>query len=475
MPCHRVAATLAAPRNPVHPKLLPFRFRELPALLSGRDGGGLKGQLTRGAAGSFVLKIMSALIGLLITALFARLLGPDGLGRYAFAWSVIVLLSVPACLGSPNIAVRFTASYLAREQWPLLRGFVTTFRVAMLIASLLVLVVAAAVLMLRADSIEPSSLSVMLVALLLLPVRPQQIFAEGATRGLGRIVGAQAPEAVGRHVTIVILLGIAWLLGIVPDRLTPAGLMTMQVISSMVMLGLISVLLHRAMPRQVSGAEPERDTAEWVRSGLPLVAVTVLSNLNGQFNLLATGWLGSAEDTGIFRVSLQSVMMVNFFLMAANMALAPAIASLHARDERGRLQRVLTGSARTVLLAALPVALFLMVFSGWFLGLVFGAEFARGGTALAIMAFGQLVNAAAGSVGVVLNMTGNERYSVYGLGTALVANVILCWLLIPGLGVTGAAIAYTVSIVTWNTMLYALVVRRTGFHTAAWYVRPPGQ
>lgn len=454
--------------------MLPFRLRELPALLLARDGGGLKGQLTRGAAGSFALKILSALLGLLMTALFARLLGPDGLGRYAFAWSLMMLLAVPASLGHPNMAVRFMASYRTREQWSLMRGFVGASGLAMLAASLLVMAIMALLLAARADSIAPASLSVMLVALLLLLVRPQQVFAEGAIRGLGHVVGAQAPEAVGRHLVLLVLLGIAWLIGIVPGSLTPAGLMTMQLISAAFMLALTWYLLWRATPSAARLAHRERDTTEWVRSGVPLLAVAVIGGLNGQLNLLATGWLAGAEDTGIYRVANQSATLINFVLMSTNMAMAPAVAALHARGERGRLQRALTGSARVVLLASLPVALFLVVFAGWFLGFVFGEEFGRGGTALAIMAFGQLVNAVAGPVGLVLNMTGNERFSAYGLATAVAVNGVLCYLLIPQFGVTGSAVAFTVSMVTWNVMLYAMVLKRTGLHCGAWLPRRAG-
>jgi len=71
------------------------------------------------------------------------------------------------------------------------------------------------------------------------------------------------------------------------------------------------------------------------------------------------------------------------------------IASLCASGETRRLQRVITKSACVVSLLSLPVALGLIIFGRWTL-LLFGQEFTRDETTLAILSTDQLVNAAAG-------------------------------------------------------------------------------
>jgi O-antigen/teichoic acid export membrane protein len=108
----------------------------------------------------------------------------------------------------------------------------------------------------------------------------------------------------------------------------------------------------------------------------------------------------------------------------------------------------------------------LVIFPDIYLG-IFGASFDTGATALTILALGQLVNAAAGPAGNVLIMTGHERAAVRGMGAGLFANFVLGILLIPPLGVTGGAIAFTSSLVLWNTVLMLLARSRVGINVTA--------
>lgn len=110
-----------------------------------------------------------------------------------------------------------------------------------------------------------------------------------------------------------------------------------------------------------------------------------------------------------------------------------------------------------VIALSLPVALGLIVFGKPILATVFGPEYAAGALALAILCVGQLLNAGFGSVGNILNMTGHERDTVLGVAIGAISNVALNLLLIPPLGIDGAAIAIAMSLLIWNSWL-AIVV-----------------
>lgn len=79
--------------------------------------------------------------------------------------------------------------------------------------------------------------------------------------------------------------------------------------------------------------------------------------------------------------------------------------------------------------------------------LMFGEEFTKGGVALTILSFGYLVNAAMGSVGTLLVMTGRERDAATSVGATAVMNVILNVSLIAGWGLEGAATATAISMI----------------------------
>jgi len=152
--------------------------------------------------------------------------------------------------------------------------------------------------------------------------------------------------------------------------------------------------------------------------------------------------------------------------VAANMPLAPVIARMHARKDRRQLQHATERVAKVTLLVSAPIAAGLAIFPRIYLGL-FGASFHTGTTALTILALAQLVNAAAGPAGNVLIMTGHERVAVRGIGAGLIVNLVLGVVLVPGLGVTGGAIASASSLVVWNTVLLTLARRRVKVNVTA--------
>jgi len=95
---------------------------------------------------------------------------------------------------------------------------------------------------------------------------------------------------------------------------------------------------------------------------------------------------------------------------------------------------------------------------------LFGADFVAGYPALIILTAGMIVNAAAGPVGLLLNMTGHQRLCAKIFGTSALINVVLNALLIPQLGIVGAALATAATMILWNLWLLIMVARKLDLH-----------
>ena len=116
---------------------------------------------------------------------------------------------------------------------------------------------------------------------------------------------------------------------------------------------------------------------------------------------------------------------------------------------------------------SLPIALAFIVFGREILALAFGQAYAGADLALAILALGQLVNAGAGSVGILLIMSGNQRRAASGVAFGAGLNVVLGVLLIPPYGVNGAAVAAAAGLVLSNLLLVDIARRTLGIHSTA--------
>jgi O-antigen/teichoic acid export membrane protein len=91
---------------------------------------------------------------------------------------------------------------------------------------------------------------------------------------------------------------------------------------------------------------------------------------------------------------------------------------------------------------------------------LFGRGFDAGYMAMVILAVGNSAGGIVGPTALVLNMTGEQDATARAYGTAAVANILLNALLIPPLGIVGAACATGMTDVAVSVWLYGVVRRR---------------
>jgi O-antigen/teichoic acid export membrane protein len=100
--------------------------------------------------------------------------------------------------------------------------------------------------------------------------------------------------------------------------------------------------------------------------------------------------------------------------------------------------------------------------------------FVEGFQAMIILAAGLLARAAVGPVERLLTMLGEQRIcaAIYALAFAI--NLALCIILIPRLGIEGAAISTTTALVVESVMLFVVTKNRLALHAFIW-ARPKVQ
>ncbi|MBK8952182.1 MAG: polysaccharide biosynthesis C-terminal domain-containing protein [Chitinophagaceae bacterium] len=149
-----------------------------------------------------------------------------------------------------------------------------------------------------------------------------------------------------------------------------------------------------------------------------------------------------------------------------NYIISPLIAQYFANGEMDRLQNLVTRTSRLVFFISLPLAIIIMLFSRPFMSF-FDADLYNGHLALLILCAGQIVNVVCGSVGLVLLMTGHQRYSILSVIIAVLLNAGLNLALIPKFGLTGTAIATATSMIAWNIMMYIFALKKIKINTFA--------
>jgi O-antigen/teichoic acid export membrane protein len=167
-------------------------------------------------------------------------------------------------------------------------------------------------------------------------------------------------------------------------------------------------------------------------------------------DILLVGALLSRYDAGVYGAVSKLAVVGSFALEGTRLAIGPQLSGLMARKELARTADLYQSATRWLMMASWPMYVLFLIFPAVVLGL-FGHRYAVAGTAsLGVLSVAMLINLATGNVTVVLLMGGKSSWNVLNALGALVVNVGLNLLLLPRIGILGAAIAWGASIVLDN-------------------------
>ena len=197
---------------------------------------------------------------------------------------------------------------------------------------------------------------------------------------------------------------------------------------------------------------------QWVAASLPLLIIGVTQELLNQLEIILLGWLADARSAGLFSAASRLASLMPFALVALGVVSAPMIASAYHRADFAEMNRI-AGLAARIALGFAAIAGLGLVVAGRFLLGIFGREFVQAYPALLILLVGGVINAFTGVVAYLLTLTGRERFALLIFVGALAISLILNFLLIPRLGIEGAALASTSALSAWNLFM-AISVRR---------------
>jgi O-antigen/teichoic acid export membrane protein len=196
--------------------------------------------------------------------------------------------------------------------------------------------------------------------------------------------------------------------------------------------------------------------------GWPMLLITSGALVMSWSDMIIIGIFSSAEEVGIYSAASKTVLVTSLILVAMNSITAPKYSKIYREGRLDKLAILAQNSSKIlIVLVTVPTTL-LLVFPKWVMS-IFGEEYIAGATILMVLAIGQFINVATGSVGYILTMTGNENvYRNIMLITAFL-NILLSIYLFQVFGTFGVAIATAISISIWNIWSLYVIKKNLGF------------
>jgi O-antigen/teichoic acid export membrane protein len=409
------------------------------------------------AATALAIRVASAGLMFVLQILLARLMAPEAYGGYVALWTWMLALGSFAALGFAESSVRFLPRYRVRQRANAIGAFWRFGLRIVATASLMSGALGIAFALGLGDG-RGWALTLLLVSCGL-PFLALEYFLEGVARSFSWFRLASVPVYIVRPLLIAaICLGLA-----AADIGLTVAVVGVVLIGSMALVtaGLALALGRRL--RQEGAAVPKAATRGqrrlWLGASLPLLLLSGLEDLTSYADILLLSLLADPGQVGIYFAAARSLALAGFVAYAMTLVAGPRFALDLVGQKRSQLQASILDSTRLTLWATV-LAVMAAILGGPLLLGAFGPEFQAGQGVMWVLGAGLVVRSMSGQASEVLIVTGRQREGLL-VGTAvLITTVLAALVLVPALGIIGAAIASAAGMAV-RTVLLAWVLART--------------
>ncbi len=432
----------------------------------GAGGSGMPG-IARGGVLNLVGAGVAAAAGVLLVVVVTRSLPQERAGVFFALTSLFLLAEMVARLGTGTGLVYFVARLRRLDRAAEIRAIqrvalTPVVAVSLLVAAVLLLWTPAFARLVGSDT--PGTRTAIVVLAVLLPVTTLSEALLAATRGHGTMLPTVALDKVGRSGLQLVLVGVA-VAATGGSLALVTGAWAVPWAASALLAWLWLQRLSRGLPRlEASARRPRRDVRRefwgftWPRAVNSLAALA-LQRLDILLVTVITGPAAAAVYTAATRFLVAGQLVNSSISTAAQ----PRLDEVLAVVDRASASTVYRSATAWIVLLTWPLYLLCAVFAEAVLS-IFGEGYAAGRPVILVLAGAMLLATACGMVDMLLNMAGRTSWTLGNSLVALAVMVAVDLVLIPPLGILGAAIGWAAAILTNNLLPLGQLLVAYGLH-----------
>lgn len=374
--------------------------------------------------------------------LISRTLGAGAYGIYVYFFSWLALFSVLANIGLHQLAVRQVSLFLSKSEALGLKSFMQWSMMRALVFSTL----SGGLFYLMAPYLNINEPYLRVLGGLSILVLGLNTLFQGYLAGAHEVVQSQVPNNLFRPAAVISLLLFALYFR---DSIQVSEAILFGCIGIFVSLLYYLCLVWKKFSGISLNPIGKSEKKLWRASSYYFFLLSLVSVINSRADVMLLGLLDTEAHVGIYNIAGRFTDFIPFTLIIANMVAAPLIAKYYEQKDKHRLSEFLPRLARFNFAFSSLVLLALLLFGNMVLGF-FGEAFKEAYPVLVIIGLAQWFNVSTGSVGLLLSMSGHEKQALVIQSLSAVLNIILDFILIPPLGIIGAALATAISLFAWN-------------------------
>lgn len=448
---------------PIAEKVLPSSLKAtLMPLVARLDSAlweeGDQAAANRGALIVFFSRVASAALAYALQVFLARILGSTEYGIFVTVWTILIIFSLFSCSGFSNSILRFVPEFNAQKDFARLNGFIFTAQRVGVFGSTAIALAGALATWVLSDTIESHFVLPLFLVAVCLPLMVYTNILESVARAYDWQLLAMMPAFLWRPTLIIIVMLGAWLAGFPPTAATAC----ISAIIAIWAVAVLQTLMMRPRLRAVVPSVPKIiDFKFWLIVSTPMMLVDGFFQLTMSADVLMVGYWMSPDQTGIYFAASRTLALLHFVFYAVRSVSAARLSRLYHSGDQNGLHAYSRTAAQMTFYPTVLLAVLLIPAAPLLLRL-FGSDFMEALPALYILIFGVLARAAIGPADALLIMSGNQTTCAWVYASVFAANVAFNAVLIPALGLVGAALSTTLSTFIEAALIYVVTQKRVG-------------
>ncbi|WP_182034771.1 oligosaccharide flippase family protein [Vibrio diabolicus] len=378
-------------------------------------------------------KALTVILGVLI----ARTLGVNEFGLYALVVTSSLLLMMAFELGIPTLCLRVVSENKKSELVDNIFCFYLYSLVFCTTFSLLSILIFNAFF--ESFGVSERSVMVFTLGFCLIPINSGIRVSVSILRAKGNFSSAAFFEG-----TIRLCLLSIWILFSEGKEVADAREIFYAdiLVSTIIYLTSVMFVLYKVRIN-FSSYEFKVPKFKWFKKSIHIIFVGLALIVNHQADLLMVGLFMSNENAGIYRVAIQGASIALISLQVINTIYSRKFS--YYKDNVVQLKFFIDQSSKYIFFGSLVMSFSLFIFWEGIIGCFYGVEYSDSSGILYVLLFGQTVVCLLGPVMNILHMTGNEEKITPVIILSSIINIFLNTLLIPIIGVFGAAFSTVAS------------------------------
>lgn len=417
------------------------------------------GDLYRSAGLIFGGLILGKVLALLAETVIVRSLAPSEYGHLALAYTIVVISGRLAVVGVKDGVTRLVSGEDEyRSRYELFHhGILIVFATGTIVTTILFF--GRDILGEVMDDPQLSLYLIFFCPFVILYSLSRVTFAMLRTEGKS-LYAVLSRDLIGRVIPISILvIGLYY-------NIEEVGALLYWISIPFVLGVTSSIFLHKNYPLdEFSSISVRYSTLKQIWSfSWPLAASSSIFVFLSYFDILMIGFFLSSDSVGYYR-AIQPLQEVSTLLLTSfTFLFLPIATQFYEENNTEGLNQFYTSSTKWMAAGSFPIILVFGLFADDVVRIFFGSAYLPAAPALSLLVLGLFTRIIVGLDGDVTKAIDRPKIELYSAFTGLIANFVLNLLLIPRIGIIGAAAGTVIGYAVYNGIEVLAIYNLTGIH-----------